>query len=255
MVSTTEVGGNNKRNSKGNWKNKPRSETQFSKFTGAAISDSILYNKVITSGTNQDRQIISLVEIFPGYIGITGYADWAKSFPGMERKDIGDLVSTTVHRGDYGIVDAASMFHWRTDALDTKYEYDRDYKIWGRNVTAGIKQWKHYVNNGECIFLAIQGQVEPSLWDKIKDDVRFPVVQASKWPIELIKLMKDRTAGTMTWVWKPLALITQIQKYISHLQNPHQGGLTPTIGDYKQEVELFVDTTCQLGGLFHFVRL
>ena len=83
------------------------------------------------------------------------------------------------------------------------------------------------------------------------ENTRFPAVQASKCPIKFIKLTKDRSTGTMTGVWKPLALITQIQTYISHLQNPHQGGLTP-IEDYKQEVELFVDITCQLGGLLTF---
>ena len=93
--------------------------------------------------------------------------------------------------------------------------------------------------------------MEPSLWDKTKEDARFPAVQASKCPIELIKLMKDRSTGTMTGVWQPLALITQIQKYISHPQNPIHGGLKP-IGDYKREVESFVDTTCRLGGFFTY---
>ena len=55
----------------------------------------------------------------------------------------------------------------------------------------------------------------------------------------------------MTRVWKPLALITQIQKYISHLQNPINRGSKP-IGYYKREEESFVDTTCQLGGLFAY---
>ena len=54
MVSTTEVGGN-KPNSKANWnRNKPKPGTQVSIFTVAATSDSVLYNKVITSETNQD---------------------------------------------------------------------------------------------------------------------------------------------------------------------------------------------------------
>ena len=73
------------------------------------------------------------------------------------------------------------------DALDTEDELNRDYKILDRNVTAGIKQWKDYVTNGEFLFLAIQGQVEQSLWDKTKDDTQFPAVQASKCPIKLIK--------------------------------------------------------------------
>ena len=49
MISTTEVGGNNKPNRKADWKNKPKSKNQFSKFTGAEKLDSVLYQKVITS--------------------------------------------------------------------------------------------------------------------------------------------------------------------------------------------------------------
>ena len=98
MVSTTEVGGDNKSNRPANWKNKPKSENQFSKFTGAAKSDSVLYQKVITSGTNQDRQIISIVESLPSYIGAKGYASWAESIRGMERKDEENFMPAQVNR-------------------------------------------------------------------------------------------------------------------------------------------------------------
>ena len=63
------------------------------------------------------------------------------------------------------------------------------------------------MNNGEYIFLAIQGQVEPSLWDKAKDDTQFAVIQVSKYPIELIILLKDRCTGTMVEVWESLPYI------------------------------------------------
>ena len=98
----------------------------------------------------------------------------------MERKDEDDFMPTIVRKRDYGTVNAASVFEWHANALDTEDEYNRDYKIWDRNVTAGIKQWKDYINNGEYIFLALQGQVKPSLWDKTQDDVRFQAVQTSK---------------------------------------------------------------------------
>ena len=107
---------------------------------------------------------------------------------------------TAVRKRDYGTLDAVGVFHWRPDALDTEEEYNRDYKIWDINVSAGIKQWREYINNGEYICLAIQGQVEPSLWDKTKDDDRFVEVQTLKCPIALIKLTKNRSTGTMTGV-------------------------------------------------------
>ena len=47
------------------------------------------------------------------------------------------------------------------------------------------------MNNGETIFLAIRGQVEPFLWDKTKDGPRFAAIQILKCPIELINLMKE----------------------------------------------------------------
>ena len=67
----------------------------------------------------------------------------------MERKDKDDFMPIAVRRRDYGTVDAAGLFHWRLDALDTEDKYNRDYKTWDRNVTVGIKQWKDYVNNSK----------------------------------------------------------------------------------------------------------
>ena len=89
----------------------------------------------------------------------------------MERKDEDDFIPTVVRKRDYGTVNNVGVFEWHAAALDTQDEYNRDYKIWDRNVTARIKQWKDYVNNGEYIFLALRGQVEPSLWDKTKNNI------------------------------------------------------------------------------------
>ena len=125
MVSATDLGGNNKSNKKANWENQPKSENQFSKFTGAAVSDSVLYQKVVTSGTNQDRKIISIVKILPSYVGIKGYANWAESIRGIKRKDKDNFTPTTVRKKDYGTIDAVGVFHWRLDTLDTVDEYNR----------------------------------------------------------------------------------------------------------------------------------
>ena len=55
----------------------------------------------------------------------------------------------------------------------------------------------------------------------------------------------------MNGVWEPMAYATQLQKTVQQLQNPTRGGSTP-IGDFKLEVESYVETTCQLGGFFSF---
>ena len=80
-----------------------------------------------------------------------------------------------VGRGAYCTL-VAGVFVWNGNVIDEEDQYNRDMKIWDRSVTLGISQWKNYVNNGESTFLAIQGQVEPSLWDKTKDDQRFGAI-------------------------------------------------------------------------------
>ena len=132
MVSATEVGGSKTPDSKANWnKNKPKPGNQVTKFGGAATSDNVLHNKIITTGTNQDGQIITLVEAIPSFIGINHYADWAESFRSMERKIETDFMPTGPRKRDYGTVDAACVYHWRPDALDTEVDYNRDYENMG----------------------------------------------------------------------------------------------------------------------------
>ena len=63
------------------------------------------------------------------------------------------------------------------------------------------------MNYGEFIFLAIQGHVEPSLWDKTKDDPRFVAIQVLKYPIELINLTKERCTEAAAGVWAPLPFV------------------------------------------------
>ena len=104
MVSSTDVGGN-KPNSKDYWnKNKPKPGTQVSKFTGTATSESVLHNKVITSCTNQDGQLITLVEVILSFIGINHYVNWAESFQSMERKIEADFIPIAPHTKITGLL-------------------------------------------------------------------------------------------------------------------------------------------------------
>ena len=109
------------------------------RFNGAANSDNVLHGKVITTGTNQDGQIITLVKAIPSYIGIKHYTEWAERFHSMTRKTEADFMTTKPRKQDYGTVDALGVFTWRAFALDTEEDYNRDLKIWDRNLTAGIK--------------------------------------------------------------------------------------------------------------------
>ena len=169
----------------------------------------------------------------------------------MNRKTQANFIKTEPHKRHYSAVDAMDVFQWRAPALDLEEDYIRDCKTWDKNLAAGIKQWKEYVNNGEYLFLTIQGQVEPSFWDKTKDNARSAAIQTLKYPITLINLMKKRSTGTMDGIREPLAHVTQLQKTVQQLQNPVRGDSTPT-GDFKLEVESYVETTCRLGRFFSF---
>ena len=76
-------------------------------------------------------------------------------------------MSADVGRGAYGAI-VVGVSIWNGNIIDEEDQYNRDMKIWDRSVTLGISQWNNYVNNEESIFLAIQKQVEPSLWDKTR---------------------------------------------------------------------------------------
>ena len=61
-----------------------------------------------------------------------------------------------VCRGVYSAI-VVGDFVWNSNVIDEEDQYNKDMKIWDRSVTLGISQWNNYVNNGESIFLAIQG--------------------------------------------------------------------------------------------------
>ena len=198
MVSTTEVAGRggNTRNGPAAKKNQPKPNNKKAVgFKGDAKAESVLHAKVITCGSNQARQIIVLVSSLSTYIGEKGYPHWAESMRLMERKNQDNFMPADVGRSTYGAMNAAGVFLWNENVLDTDDRYTRDMKVWDRSVSAGINQWNKYVNNGESLCLAIKGQVEPSLWDKTKDDTRFAAIQALQCPIGLINLMKERCTG------------------------------------------------------------
>ena len=99
--------------------------------------------------------------------------------------------------------------------------------------------------------------MEPSLWDKTRDDPRFAAVDALKCPIALINLMKDQCTGAVSGVWAPLAFIEQLKRTVGTRQSyrPKNGnvlGIAPSIGDYKRTVESNVATTCRLARILAF---
>ena len=49
-------------------------------------------------------------------------------------------MTTKPRRRDYSTVDALDAFHWQAPVLDTEEDYNRNVRIWDRNLTAEIKQ-------------------------------------------------------------------------------------------------------------------
>ena len=128
MLSATEIGDNKTLDGKADWNNKNKSMpgNQVTQFGGATTSNNVLHGKVITTGSNQDRKIITLLKAIPSYIGINYYADWAESFRSMTWKSEADFMTTEPRKQDYGTVDALGVFHWRAPALDTEEDYHRN---------------------------------------------------------------------------------------------------------------------------------
>ena len=100
-----DVEGDTKSNSAADWKkNKPK--TVKVHFKGAATSDSVLHQKVVTNDKNQAGQLLALVTALFGYIGEKQMANWAESLCKMERKVQGDFIPDRIHKSNYGVAGA-----------------------------------------------------------------------------------------------------------------------------------------------------
>ena len=128
MVSTAEVGGENTPNSTANWKeNKPKTG-QILTFNGAATSDSVLHGKVVTNGSDQRGQLLTLGNALFGYIAEKQLPNWAESLRNMTRKPQTDFIPARVRKSNYGAPgpNPGDAFIWNTPAVDTKEDYFND---------------------------------------------------------------------------------------------------------------------------------
>ena len=85
---------------------------------------------------------------------------------------------TRVSKSNYGVFTGADadifVYHGVTPAerMDEEDRFCSDKLLWESESKARINNWNKYKQHAESIFLAIQGQVEPSLLDKTMDDPR-----------------------------------------------------------------------------------
>jgi len=197
---------------------------KVSTFTGDARAESVLHKKVITSGTKQSGQIIAMETALSTYAGEKLYSGWAESIRNNERKSATDYMPAVVDRINYSHVNAAGdAIIWDgatyLERVSSEDRFNRDNKLWDSESKLGINNWNKYEQHGEALFLVIKGQVEPSLWDKTKDDPAFAGVEALKCPIALLNLLKVRCTGTVPGVWGPLVYLEQVRWTLGSYQN------------------------------------
>ena len=164
-------------------KKQPTSVAKTVAFKGDAKTKSVLHHKVITNGSGQSGQIIALVGMLASYCGVNIFPEWAESIQNNTRKDQATFLPTCISKIDYGgFTGDVFTYNGNTPAarLEEEERYRGNKSEWESTNKAGINKWNRYEDHGKSIFLAIKGQVEPSLWDKTRDDPRFAAINALK---------------------------------------------------------------------------
>ena len=142
MVSTTDVGGENAPGSTANWKkNKPK--TVKVSFIGAATSDSVLHRKVVTNGSDQAGQLLTLGNALISHVGNQQLPSWAESLRNNVRKTQADFIPARVRKTNYGAAGAnpGDPFVWNAPAIDNEEDYVNDLSVWKMGQVSGMKQY------------------------------------------------------------------------------------------------------------------
>ena len=147
MVSTTDVDGDKKPNSSANWKkNKPK--TAKSQLKGAATSDSVLHQKVVTNGSDQAGQLLTLGNALISHVWNQQLPSWAESLRNNVRKTQADFIPARIRKTNYGTADVnpGDPFVWNAPAIDSKEDYVNDLSVWKIGQVSGKKQYQNYTD-------------------------------------------------------------------------------------------------------------
>ena len=87
---------------------------------------------------------------------------------------------TRVNKSTYGTTTAGVFAFTDSDKED---DFIIDKKIWESEMTTALKAHSKFIDNGEAVFLAIKGQTEPTVWDKMCADAAFAAIQDEKCPV------------------------------------------------------------------------
>ena len=84
--------------------------------------------------------------------------------------------------------------------MDREDDYIVGRKIWETEMAIALKAHNKFLDSGVAIFLTINGQIKPTVWDKMCADSTFAAIQDEKCPVQLVGLMKARCTGTQAGV-------------------------------------------------------
>ena len=114
---------------------------------------------------------------------------WSGCIRTMTNRSKASFMPARVVKTDFGTLAANDTFTFTDFASEEDYNHEKD--MWKQEATLAIKTYEKFVNDGECLFIAIKGQTDPTLWDQTVADPLFAAIQIAKCPIQLLTLMKD----------------------------------------------------------------
>jgi hypothetical protein len=113
-------------------------------FIGLAGSDTAIYGKTVTTGSDQATQIIDLVDALITYYGAQGYGKWAESISELKRFTRRDFVGTPPQKASYGKITKVDKVDTFTFSTLCEEDYKIDYDIWKAEFGITLKDYKQY---------------------------------------------------------------------------------------------------------------
>jgi hypothetical protein len=253
-------GSNNNNNNNGGRKdhrgnrynNNQASRVKKSLFSGLAGSDTALYEKVVTIGSNQATQIINLINALVTHCGAKGYGKWAESITTIQVFRKQDFVGAPPQQVDYGTVTTTNIVDtFKFDAFGEE-SYKIEYDIWKAEFGIMLKDFKQYEKDASHIFLAVKGQFEPVAWDELDHEPRFTAIIAKQCPVQLISMLMETCSTNESLTWEPLGRIRHLRKSITYMQKPKSAPIAVDTAQYKKYLSVYVSNAFKAGGDFVF---
>jgi hypothetical protein len=247
------AGGNNNNNDgarrgyRGN-RNNTAPKPKKVQFKGTAVADTALFEKTVTVGHNQATQIVDVLEAIVTYYGAKGYGRWAESITELNQLDQTDFIGTAPSQRSYCTV-TKDVFSYSGKGQE---EYRIAYDMWKAEYTHTLKAFLEYEKNVTHIFLALKGQFEVVVWDKLQHDARYTTVMATQCHVQLIELLLETCSTNELSTWESFARLRHIRKSIKYMQKPKNAPSAVDTAQYNRHLSVYVGNASRAGGDFVF---